>query len=557
MLFSGTMIALLSTAYFVTDTVVAGIMMGESTVEAVNVVLPIYSMANFIALVFTLGIPILYVNNLGAFRKEEADRFFGMGVILTTLIGALLFLILLFFGDGYIHYYVQDGLIYTQAKDYLEWIKYSVMLVPLNYLLVGMIYADGDEDLSTMSGLVAGIGHIVLSVIFCYKMGASGLGLASFVSMAASFPVLFIHFFRKKNTLSFRPSFSVRYLGKILKYGIVDAGAYLFISVFTAGVSYFMIGYFGVEVLIVVSVFSLLKELQLIFDGIGEAVTPIMSMYLGEETYPGVRNVWRLARRSVRIESLIMSVLIVIFAPQIISVLGIEDPYVAGEAILGLRLLSVTLIFSCRMFLDSSYFILIDKIPLGVLACALRDLIPALPLTILGGWIGGIYGMFVGLMISPVLGYALLILYVRIRYGPGNYALFLCKKEKQINKKLYEFPVTPVNIIQVRDQIGDELKENGYSDDIVNKTMLLFEELFMSIHDGNKGKKVHAECAVEMGERIRLVLKDDGEKLDLTDMDREVNSLRSYILSNLIGTYTRRRVHFLTLSYNRNAIEVN
>ena len=87
MLFSGTMIALLSTAYFVTDTVVAGIMMGESTVEAVNVVLPIYSMANFIALVFTLGIPILYVNNLGAFRKEEAEcrSFESQNALLTAM----------------------------------------------------------------------------------------------------------------------------------------------------------------------------------------------------------------------------------------------------------------------------------------------------------------------------------------------------------------------------------------------------------------------------------------------------------------------------------------
>ena len=557
MLLSGTLLAVITSVFFMTDTLVAGIMLGEKAVEAVNIVLPVYSMAEFIALIFTLGVPILYVNKLGAFHKKEADRCFGMGLLVTAVVGLLLFFLIQLCKDSYLESFLQDGKIYGLAEDYLDWIKYVIMLIPANFLLNGMVYADGDEDLALAGGLMNGIGHIVFAVFLSQSMGIKGLGLASFISIAVSFLVLLVHFFRKSNTLRLRLYFSFRLLGSILKYGIVDACAYLFISLFTAGLSYYMISYFGEETLIVMSVFALIKETQLIFDGIGEAITPIMSMYLGEETYPGVRKVWKLARRSVRIESLIISLLLIIFAPQLISILGVEDATVAGEAAWGLRILSLTLIFSCRMFLDSSYFILINRIPLGVLACLLRDLIPALPFTLLGGWIGGIYGMFVGLMISPVAGYAMLVLYVRIRYGPESYALFLTEKEKNQSRILYEFSVTPDHITQIRDQIGERLTEKGFADSLVNKTMLLFEELFMTIYEKNSGREVLAECAVEMGEHILLILKDDGENLDLTDTDREVHSLRAYILSNLMGTYTTKRVHFLTLSYNRNAIEVS
>ena len=86
--------------------------------------------------------------------------------------------------------------------------------------------------------------------------------------------------------------------------------------------------------------------------------------------------------------------------------------------------------------------------------------------------------------------------------------------------------------------------------------MLIFEELFMSVYEANPGKTVLAECAVEIGESIRMITKDDGKIVDLTDTDRNVGSLRTYTVSNLLAAHTARRVHLMALSYNRNALEI-
>ena len=556
MLFSGTVIALLSAAMFMADALIAGIMLGEAAVAGVNVVLPIYSLASFAAMVFSLGVPILYVNELGAFHKEKADRVFGVGLLMAVLTGAILFVILMLVGDSYLYYYVPEGPVFAAAHEYLVWIRFVVLLMPANYLLTGMIFADGDEMISMAANIVSGGGNVLLGVLLCHAMGVSGLGLASFISLGASFFVLFLHFFLKKNSLRLRLGFSLKILGEIVSYSVVDASAYFFISFATAVINIYVVGYFGVESIILVSVVALIREIQLVFDGIGEAVTPIMSMYLGEETYPGVREVWRLARKSVGIESLIVSLLLIALATPITGALGITDPGIAEQAAWGLRLLAVTLLFPCRMYLDSSYYILINRIPLGVLVCALRDILPAIPFAILGGWIGGIYGMFVGLMIAQPAGYLLLVLYVSLRYGRENYALFLVEKEKNRSRKLYDFEVRPETVIHVRNQIGDSLKEQGCSERQLNETMLLFEEFFMLVYEKNPERKVLAECAVEAGETIHLITRDDGVTLDLTDEDQNVQSLRAYVLANLIATYTSRKAHFLTLSYNRNAFEV-
>ena len=308
--------------------------------------------------------------------------------------------------------------------------------------------------------------------------------------------------------------------------------------------------------LILVSVIALVKEGQILFDGIGEAVTPLICTYLGEENYPGVREVLKLADKSILAESILLTVLVTAGAPFIVSLLGIESQTAFAYAVFGLRILSLTLVFTCRLFLDSSYYVLADKISLGVFASFLRDLFPVLPLAVTGGLLGGVYGMFIGLMAGPPLGYLLSRLYIKYRYGSENYPLFIADAEKRKKVKLFEFQVLPDKIVRVRDEIGEAMKANGCPPRQIDQTMLIFEELFMLIYDNNPGRVILAECMAEIGETVRLITKDDGKIIDLTDADRHITSLRSYVLSNLLGAHTAKRVHCLTLSFNRNVLEI-
>ena len=56
--------------------------------------------------------------------------------------------------------------------------------------------------------------------------------------------------------------------------------------------------------LIMASVILLVYEFQLIFDGVGEAITPIISVSLSENCFPGARKVWRLAVRTAAAASI-------------------------------------------------------------------------------------------------------------------------------------------------------------------------------------------------------------------------------------------------------------
>lgn len=556
MLTGGIVTAFFGSFTIMIDTFIAGIRLGEAAVTGINMVLPIYYLASFFALLFSLGVPILYSKEIGAFEREEADRTFGVGVFGTGVIGFIMFILLFFCGNMYLDYYGAGSTALLPARDYLFWMKFFVLITPFESLFSDMVYSDGDEFLSILAKVVSVVSHIILSVLLAPVMGTSGLSLASFLSLLLSIVILFFHIPKKRNSLHLKLCFSRAKLRSIVRFSIVDSSTYLFLMVFLAIMNKYIAWTFGSEMLIIISIVSFVQEVQFLFDGVGTALTPIISVYLGERTYNGVEEVWKLARKTAVVLSIIVIGFIFVCAPFIVRFLGIEDPGKAQIAVHGLRMISLTLVFTSRMFLESSYFILIEKIPLGVLICALRDLVVAVPLAVIGGKVLGIYGMFVGLMLAPALGYLLSYVYICLRYGKDSYVLFIPPVEKERHIWMYEFRVDPDSIVVTRDRIGDTLRNSGHGNTTINRVMVLFEELFMLVYDLNPNKSVLAECIVEAGNSIRIITKDNGVYYDLTDSDRKVDSLRAYVVSDLTDGFVHKKINFASLSFNRNAFEL-
>ena len=143
MLFSGTVLMVLTALMGTADTLIAGIVLGESAVIGVCLVMPVYALASFFAVCFSYGVPILHARETGAFRKAEADRCFGVGLTVNSLVGILMFVAILAGGDAYLKLLVNSGPAYESGSEYLRWMKYAILLLPFNELLDGMLFADG------------------------------------------------------------------------------------------------------------------------------------------------------------------------------------------------------------------------------------------------------------------------------------------------------------------------------------------------------------------------------------------------------------------------------
>lgn len=84
------MISIITSLLIMPDALIAGIFLGMDAVAGVNLITPVYSFASFCGRMFSLGVSILYSKAMGRFDKEEADRYFGLGITVTTVIGLFL-----------------------------------------------------------------------------------------------------------------------------------------------------------------------------------------------------------------------------------------------------------------------------------------------------------------------------------------------------------------------------------------------------------------------------------------------------------------------------------
>ena len=556
LLVSGTITMIVVTALSLSDTFIAGAFLGKAAVEGINLVTPMYSLAAFFASTFSTGVPILYNSAMGKFNKDGADKAFGLGLTMTMAIGCIMFIMLMILGDSYLRFYEPTNEVFGLSESYFFWYKFTILLLPLSMLMSEMVFADGDETLSTASGLTQFIGNIAISLLLCRRFGISGIGFGSFAGTVLSLVVSFSHFLRKANSLRINFYVSLKMTLSVVKYSIVDAGTYLFIAIVTAVLNRFVTAAYGEDMLILVSVIMLTKELQLMFDGIGNAMTPIVTIYLGENSFGGLKGIWRLAKQTAVLEGIALTVAAMLIAPLVPRMFGVTDPVISGYITGGLRIASIGFTFTSLLYLTSSYYLLVDRIPIAFVMCALRDAAISAPLAVVLGSAFGIYGMFAAFAIAPELAYGISMLYIYRKYGKENYPLLIKEKEDEVMSFFYELTIEPEAIIKLQSEISGELEKNGIDKHVIGRIKLLVEELYMLIYEKNGQRSVRGECTMIIDKNeVSLITKDDGILLDLAAEDIAAGTIGEYLISNYMRVLPGKQ-HLITMSYNRNVFEI-
>lgn len=559
LLLSSSVSLLVITLLTLSDALIAGVMLGEDAVAAICLVTPAYSLAAFFGSLISLGVPIIYNRAMGEFDKEKADRCFSFGLLMSAATGLILYTVFMLFGDAYLRFYEPSTAVFNAAKDYFFWYKYTFLLLPLCTLMREMVLADGDETLSMVSGVAQILGNIVCSIVLAKFVGIEGIALGSFIGTFAAVIVSFAHILRKGNSLKLGFCFSFKWLVDVSKYSAIDASTYLFLACFIAAMNRFITFVYGPEMLVLGAVILFVKEIQLLFDGVGGAFTPLMNIYLGEESYEAVKKCYRLSQKTAVVEGIILTLLMILAAPFIVKLYDISDPVAYSYAVGGVRIEVLSLVFVSLLYMLSSYYLLIDKIKLGVVMCALRDVVVVTPLCVILGYFFGIYGMFAGVAISPAVAYLISVLYIRLLYGKDNYPLLLSEKLKGFKHKFYEIKLNPESIVETQQQVEKYLVENGVDRKIVPKVKLLIEDLYMLIYEKNGADKaVYAECTVIIRETgVQIITKDDGMLFDLSSDDVIAGSIVEFMVSGYMEKLKDNKKYLTTMSYNRNTFRMN
>lgn len=554
MLLGGTLTMMVVSILLMSDSIIAGAVIGPDAVAAITLVTPLYALGAFFGSVLSIGVPILYTTEMGKFNKERADQIFGFGVLASIIVGIVLFFLASQFGNMYLCSSSPSEAVLEYAEGYLFWMRFTILILPIQQLILNAVYSDGDERISTIGSVAQGVGNIVLSIILSRLMGTAGIGLASFVFYMVSLLIMLFHFRKETNSLRWNLYYSFDILKRVVRYSIIDSSSYLFLGAFTGALNAFVGNQFGPEYLILVSAIVLSREFQLLFDGIGVAVGPIFSVYIGEKSHSGLRSAFTLARKTAIIEGIAVMLVLLAFAPVVPTVLHVEQAELARWIVAGIRLTALGTTFVSLLYLLTSYYLVIGQIFLGVVVCALRDVALSVCLAAGLGKVLGVWGFFIGLAVAPVLAYALLMVYLTARYGRKECPMLLSRVPGYADNYLFNLSTEPEDIIAVQRKVETILKEHDVDRQIVGQTMLLIEEAYMLIRQMNDDKAVLAECTVNLKpEGVQIISKDDGVSFDMADEDVGIRTLGAYTLARYLEKKDFDNRHLTTMSLNRSA----
>lgn len=337
--------------YVLGDTLLVGRGLGSSGLAALNISIPIMNIFSGLGLLLGVGGATMVSILKGEGRNEDTDEVFTITFIISSIIGLLITIFGLIYLEEFATFMgASNGKILNMSTEYLRPLIIGSIFFVVNSFLIIFVRNDNAPKLVMTAMLISSISNVILDYIFIFifNLGMMGAGLATALSPIISLSILSTHFIKKKNTIKFgKVSLKAETLKRIILNGIPS-----FIIETMAGIVIFIfnIVILKIEGNIGVSAYSIVANLSLfcaaVFNGIGQAIQPIVSINYGARKYERVREVVKLSVYTSLGVGILFFLIGLGFPRQLTRIFINEaNPELISLSITGIRLYFISFIF--------------------------------------------------------------------------------------------------------------------------------------------------------------------------------------------------------------------
>ncbi len=302
---------------------------------------------------------------LGAKKVEQARRFSSTGFFLALLAGIIIMVFGLIFIDPFMKVLGSTDTILPYAKKYALYILIASPAMTTGCVMNNILRYEGMASLAMIGLASGGILNIILDpvMIFYFKLGISGAGIATAVSQYVSMVLLLSVFLSKKP----QSRISLRYISfnPHLTVEIVVTGLPSLARQGLNSISNLILNHqgavYGDECIAAMSIVA--KCSNLIFSvcvGIGQGFQPVSSFNYGAKKYSrvkqGIRFTWAFSTAVVTV----LSSVCFAFANQVIMLFR-DDAEILDIGAAALKMMCVALVFLPTVMIANMTFQSIGK----------------------------------------------------------------------------------------------------------------------------------------------------------------------------------------------------
>ncbi|MBQ3647399.1 MAG: hypothetical protein II958_01005, partial [Spirochaetia bacterium] len=510
------------------DVLVAGYLFGEVAITGVNLVSPMFFAATFISMMIAVGTAHHYSYEMGRFKKEEADSAVGQGLLLAVAASIFILLFTQFEKSRFLKAVTESTDIFSYASAYYTFFPYMLSVFPLFFLLQFLVYADGGGKRCVLASVLQVAVNVPCSLLLSRKMGMAGLSLGTLIGFIASIVAYGSWIVSVHSSIRLRWHFSFKDTFEMLKFSYAHACLPLYIGISRMSLNKFVALRFEDDCLTAMTVLNHLMVIVLVFEGLGQAVDPLLNIYYGERNPDGIRKVMRSAIKVAIIEGIVLGILMFAFADFLPKLYGVHTPDLLNLCSSALRTVAPVMPFIALLYLFVVYYMVTGHLRISLAIAILRNVVFYIGLPLVMGMMFGIEGVWIGVALAYLVTFFLFAGFLRAKYGK-SFPLLL--EERDIVSK--DVILTVDRLMEIRSWAGRECEKRGIASSVKLKIELMLEELGMLIIEKNGLHPPLAEFSICFKRDIKVMIRDDGVIYDVMDPDAGL-SFRSMFVAELL-----------------------
>ena len=391
------------------DTIAVGQGVGSDGVAALAIVTPLFGVSSFLGLFMGIGGSIHMGIAEGEGNREKYSANFTISLVLMGAFSLLLWLSFLLLSEPIYLFLGANERLMPLVREYGNWITGCFPLFFFSIYLGCIVRADGAPNVALwaviLSGLFNVLGDYLLVFPFRVGTGMAGAAIATVLGNAVQVVIYVGYLLSKKCRLRLtKPHHWLRGFRKIIaagfSAGLVDI-AYISLTVLLNNQ---VLQYGNETVLAVFGVaYTCISIFQRIYDGVGQAVQPIISTNYGGGQYSRIVELFRYSVAAEILLSLVFTLTGVLFPKQITMLFMETTPEILEIAPSIIRPVFFSILFAGIGHFAVYYLQSIMKPILATIIAMLRGIILTGILVVALPYIWALQGIWAGLILAEFL----------------------------------------------------------------------------------------------------------------------------------------------------------
>ena len=310
-----------------TDCVIAGRVIGETALGAMNLLFPVFSVVTFFTWLLASGISAPYLLAVRRHGERRGAEIASQGLTAAVLLALGLIAALFACRGGYLAFMGPNEEIAGYFNRYLTWYPAIVSLQSVGMTTLYLVFVRGGQHVCVMAYAAQLIANAALSYEFCERFGMAGISLGT----AASYLVWFAAMGVLLRGDEARPQFArarldLRLLARAVRSSFGESFVWLFHAILFCGIAKYVLCFWDSESLSVCAVVFFIIRLTIFFGGVSIALRPLEAALMSGTSDPSeITRVFRVGTAAA-LATLVSVTAIFVIAPEpVIGLFGIES----------------------------------------------------------------------------------------------------------------------------------------------------------------------------------------------------------------------------------------